>query len=229
MPKPTDEQDELFPMQEQTRPAESPLTRPEEELLRFEANPNKMIEPPEPPTGLRGWCWRLLGFAQREADVFEQLQRFQTLFIALYQLTTNTRAETHGFAQFLTSTNQVIGDEVIPQLNRQTNAISSLLDRLQFYERNVTLVGRARKSYDKLLAGLVAKREREAEEKRIREAADAAGITVADQPDPNQLPILDEASDLPPKVLTDIMEGGPIDGPGTLPTADEATDGDDPA
>lgn len=193
--------DHELPTSEHTRAPDQPLSQPELQMLFHELNPNVTVDEPDLVTS---WLVRrlrkLFGLTERDRLVYEQLQRQQALLTALYQLVLNTRGEATRAMDFLSSTNKVLSEEMIPQVNRQTNAIGSLLDRLQFYEKNITLVGRARKQYDRILARIIAERERKAAEEELRRKTLEEGIVVGDQQpeDDGQLSLVveDELSDV---------------------------------
>lgn len=206
------------------------LSQPEEMMLRYELDPNDQnneISARWPMTE-RGWfarwLWRLLGLGDISHFIDQELTRMQRLLVLEYKLTNGMRRDHDRMIESFNMSQKVFGEEVIPQINRQTNAISSLLDRLQFYERNITLLGRSRKLYDKILAKKIAEREQEAEKKRIAEKAAAEGVTVGDDAsDPAQLPLEGVGTVQgveTPTVLT-LLDDAPVN-------SDEATDGDEP-
>lgn len=181
---------QAFPTQQQTRPQEE-LTHVENEQLKWETDGNYTAVIPPLPTNplarmLRAW----LGIGPREDRLFEELQRQQQLIVLLAQQARGMRSDHDAVAGMASQDHQALGDEhgIIVQVNRQTNAISSLLDRLQFYEQNVSLIGRARKSYNQAIQRKLSRLK----EEQAAAEAHATGVTL----EPETAPSIDEQLNL---------------------------------
>lgn len=195
-----------LPTQHQVRP-DARLTTPELEMLKYEADPNYTMDIPLLSTNIVvRWVRRVLGITAREERIFLELQRLQALIVILAQQATGMRTDHEAVASQLNETGRVVGEEMVPQVNRQTNAISSLLDRLQFYERNSTVFKNLRKQYDKKIATLVAKQARES----VVEKAQAEGIVLGDEGTMPDAPALELVTDDAPAASSEEDDDIPI-------------------
>lgn len=179
-----------LPTQQQVRPSEE-LTTPELEMLKYEADPNYTMDIPPLSTNIViRWLRKLMGITAREERIFLELQRLQALIVILAQ----HAKLAHGIRQDHDQLASAFGQDVVPQINRQTNAISSLLDRLQFYERNDQKLLQLRKKYDKRIAEKVAA----AAKAKVVETAQAEGIVLGDEGTHPDKPALELVSDETP-------------------------------
>lgn len=138
-------------------------------MLKYEADPNYQMDIPPLSTNLvLRWLRKLMGITAREERIFLELQRLQALIVILAQHAQGIRPDHDAVAGALA--------EVVGQVNRQTNAISSLLDRLQFYERNDQKLLTLRKKYDKKIAEKVAKSARE----EVAQKAQEQGVVLGE-------------------------------------------------
>jgi hypothetical protein len=194
-----------LPTQQQVRP-DPKLTEPELQMLKYEADPNYQMDIPELSTNIViRWVRKVLGITAREERIFLELQRLQALIVILAQHAQGIRPDHDAVAESVNAMNRVLGEELIPQVNRQTNGISSLLDRLQFYERNSDVFKRLRKLYDKKIAELVAKQARA----KVAETAQAEGIVLGDdgtQPDTPTLELVTDDGSAEPTAGADSPE-----------------------
>lgn len=173
-------------------PAQTTTLSPAEAaMLRWELDQKNELEWPTLPTNpLIRWLLRVLGLTTYFTAVDLHITRIQRLLVLHQKLHLRDGAAISSLEASFNSMADVLAQELIPQVNRQTGAISSLLDRLQFYERHVSLLEYARKNYNKALAKKIA--EAEAREKAERAAAE--GISVESEPAPEspQLSLLEE-------------------------------------
>lgn len=198
-----------FPTQHQERP-QVQLTAVEENQLLYETDGNYMMEiPPISKNPLVRLIRAWLGIGPREDRLFEELQRQQSLIVLLAQQARGMRTDHEAVTQMAQADHAALGSEhgVINQLNRQTNAISSLLDRLQYYERNISLLGRARKSYDTKIAQKIAETKR----KQAALEAQAHGVTIHDGEPEGPAPDFSQPAD------EQLTLGEDIDGDGDIP------------